>query len=101
MISAPGTNTGTNIGDLSDADLVHLAGASAAAAGSPPAADQPTKGPVAVDKMSDADLAALMHGSGATPAMPTGEAAGRLFYKHLTFGTQPGADRAKAEQASA
>lgn len=32
--------------------------------------------------------------------MGTGESAARLFYKHLTLGTEPGADRAKAAQAA-
>ncbi len=65
--------------------------APAATSPAPPTPATPTR------FLSDADMdAASPHGY-----MPSGEAAARLFYKHLTFGTQPFADRAKAEQAAA
>lgn len=86
-----------DIDSLSDTDLLHLAkGPGEAAPAAEP--DQPSSGsgPIDIDKMTDAQLKAF-----AAPHAPmgTGEAAGRLFYKHLTFGTEPGMDRAKTEQA--
>ncbi len=82
-----------DINDLSDADLLHLAGSSQTPA---PAASGTAAGPMDINSMSDAQLKKF---AGVGQPMGTGEAAGRLFYKHLTFGTEPGVDRAKSEQA--
>ncbi len=84
-----------DINDLSDADLLHLAGGSAQPA--PSGAAAASAGPVDINSMSDAQLQKF---AGVAQPMGTGEAAGRLLYKHGTFGLSPGASREKEEQAA-
>lgn len=93
----PGTlPPGFDISALSDADLLHLTSAGA----DQQAPSAPTiSGPIDIKSLSDKDIAALS-ASTSGPAVPTGEAAARLFYKHLTFGTEPGADKKRSEQAA-
>jgi hypothetical protein len=67
----------------------------AALAGTPPVAAR-AAGPSG--PLSDEDMANA--GAHAAP-MGTGEAAARLFYKHLTFGTEPGADKELSKTAAA
>ncbi len=86
-----------DIDSLTDTDLLHLAKGSGETAQAAAPSGAPS-GPIDIDKMTDAQLKAFA-GQGHQTPMGTGEAAGRLFYKHLTFGTEPGADRAKTEQA--
>lgn len=86
---------GFDISALTDADLLHLAGADA------PQPEQAPSGAIDIKSLSDKDVAALGATAGhGGPKVPTGEAAARLFYKHLTFGTEPGADKARSELAA-
>jgi hypothetical protein len=54
------------------------------------------EGPASLRPLTDEEMARR------AGAAPTGsaEAAARLFYKHLTFGTEPGADKKRSEQAA-
>lgn len=86
-----------NIADLSAADLAQIAQVNANA----PASAAAQEGPIDIKSLSPKDLAAISAANATHPHMGSGEAAARLFYKHLTFGTEPGADKAKSEQAAA
>lgn len=91
-----------DISKISDEEFLRLTGQLPA-----PAPAQAVKPQAAGDgsfdlsQLSDDQFAKMFGGAPKQPEMGNTEAAARLFYKHLTFGTEPGVDKKKSEQASA
>src|SRR5262245_58315174 len=84
---------GIDINKLTDDDLRYLTGGGGKSSPSVPA------GGFDIRSLSDKDVAALTQAH--TSNVPTGKAAARLFYKHLTFGTQPGVSEEGRKRAEA
>ena len=105
---ADGIDGGIDLRTLSDDQIKHMMKGGVIA---PPATSAPTTaapqaagdGGIDIRTLSDGQIQAMMAGQ-AIPApdetVGSAEAAARLFYKHLTFGTQPFADRERTKQAA-
>jgi len=88
---------GIDISSLSDDDLLQLTGAAQEQA---PPQPQAAAGGIDIKSLSDKDLAAISQ-QVSSANVPGTEAAARLFYKHLTFGTQPGVSEEGRKRAEA
>ncbi len=94
---------GIDVSGLTDEQFQALLSSGAApndgGAGASPSGVAGGPGGVDVSAMSEAEFQSLLKRQRPPQEMGTGEAAARLFYKHLTFGTEPGVDKHKTEQA--